>query len=85
MTTLHDRTPLRAMRNSVLGFLGGATAGTVFVAGVLLLDIGHIASMAANAGGSLSLGDLALLPITFGLIGLITAPVVATASRDRSA
>lgn len=81
---LTDRAPLAALRRAVFGFLGGSLLGCLFVAAVFALDIGHIASMAGQ-GGPITLGDLGLLPVTFGSIGLIVAPALASAAGRRTA
>jgi hypothetical protein len=77
---LARRAPLAALRTAVFGFLGGTCLGTLFVAAVFVFDIGNVATL-AHADG-FPLGDLGLLPLTFGLIGLVAAPALGSATGD---
>ncbi len=70
-----DRVPLTALRRSVFGFLIGTALGTAFVGLVFAFDIGSLAALAVGSGG-MSLLELALLPVTFGLVGLVAGPSV---------
>lgn len=70
-----DRPPLAAFRRSVLGFLIGAGLGVGFIVLVLALDVGELVLQAMRAGDPTIL-DLALLPVTFGLLGLVVGPSV---------
>jgi hypothetical protein len=70
-----DRVPLAALRRSVLGFVAGTGLGAGFVALVFGFDVGSIAVLSARAGGA-SFGELGLLPVTFGLLGLLVAPAI---------
>lgn len=79
--TFHDRAPAPALRRAVFGFLAGSLLGALFVAAVLLFDIGGIASLASRTAGGLSLRDLGMLPVTFGLLGLIAAPTLGPKRR----
>jgi len=67
--------PLAAHRRSVFGFLIGAGAGTALVALVFAFDVGALAATALRTG-SLTFFDLALLPMTFGLLGLVLGPSI---------
>lgn len=67
--------PLAAHRRSVLGFLIGTGLGAALVALVFAFDVGALATEALRTG-SLTLFDLALLPVTFGLLGLILGPSI---------
>jgi len=67
--------PLAAHRRSVFGFLIGAGAGAALVA--LGLEASIVFSDAeALRNGSLTLFDLALLPVTFCLLGLVLGPSI---------
>lgn len=72
------RAPLAALRRSVFGFLIGSGLGTAFVALVFVFDLGPLAASAMRSGGS-SVFDLALLPVTFGLLGLVVGPSLGSA------
>jgi hypothetical protein len=80
--TLDRRAPLAALRTAVFGFLTGSALGGLFVAAVFLLDIGHVATL-AHANG-FPFGDLGLLPLTFGLVGLVAAPAFRSAAGEVS-
>lgn len=80
---LTERAPVAALRSAVFGFLAGGLLGGLFVTAIFAFDIGRIASM-AGSGGTVTFGDLGLLPATFGLIGLIVAPALASAAGRRS-
>lgn len=73
--------PLAAHRRSVFGFLIGAGAGAALVALVFAFDVGALAAEALR-NGSLTLFDLALLPVTFGLLGLILGPSIGRGRGD---
>lgn len=81
---LDDRARLLAFRRSVLGFLAGSALGGLFVAAVVFLDIGHIASLSAATETGLSLGRLGLMPVSFGLLGLFTGPALGSVPGEAS-
>lgn len=67
--------PLAAHRRAVLGCLIGTGTGAALVALVFAFDVGALAAEALRTG-SLTLLDLALLPVTFGLLGLVLGPAI---------
>lgn len=78
--TLARRAPLAALRTAVFGYLAGTCLGTLFVAAVF--DIGNVATLAH--GSDFPLGDLGFLPVTFGLVGLVAAPALGSATGEVS-
>jgi len=78
--TLDRHAPSRALRTAVFGCLAGTALGGLFVAAVLLFDIGHVASLTRTNG--LPFGDLGLLLSTFGLLGLVVAPALRSAAGE---
>lgn len=72
--TIDDGAPATAHRRAVGGFLIGTGIGLGFVAGVFALDIGGLATLWRGAGG-IPIGELGLLPVTAGLVGLVVGPV----------
>lgn len=76
-----DRAPLAALRRGVLGFSAGFGLGAVFVAGVFAFDVGSLSLLASKSGG-LPFGDLGMLPVTFGLVGLVTGPAFGSDPGD---
>jgi hypothetical protein len=70
-----DHMPLAAFRRSVFGFIAGTSLGAAFVALVFAFDVGSIAALSARSGGA-PLGELGLLPVSFGLLGLLVAPAI---------
>lgn len=80
-----DRARLRALRRSVYGFLAGSALGGLFVAALVVLDIGHIASLSADAGAELfAPGRLGLMPVSLGLLGLFVGPSFGSAPGEAS-
>lgn len=76
MTTyIDDRASIASFRRSVFGFLIGNGLGVVVVALLFTFDIGSLATSAVRSG-HLTLFDLALLPATFGCLGLVVGPSV---------
>lgn len=83
--TIDDGAPATAHRRAVGGFLIGTGLGLGFAAGVFALDIGAVATLWRAAGG-IPVGELGLLPVTAGLVGLVVGPVFGGppgAARDR--
>ena len=77
---LAQRAPLAALRTAVFGFLAGTGLGSLFVAAVFVFDIGNLATLTHGSG--FSLGDLGFLPVTFGLVGLVAAPALGSATGE---
>ena len=75
--------PLAAFRRSVFGCLIGTGLGAAFVAFVFAFDVGTLAASAMGSGGLTAL-DLALLPVTFGLLGLVVGPSVGSSGGRRA-
>lgn len=78
---IDERAPLPALRRGVLGFLAGTALGAVFVGGVFAFDVGSLSLLWSKSGG-VPLGDLVLLPVTFGLVGLVAGPALGEAIGD---
>lgn len=81
--TFDRRAPAVALRKAVFGFLTGTAFGGLFFAVVFLLDIGHVATLAAREG--FPFGDLGILPLTFGLIGMVVGPALGSMPDETAA
>lgn len=80
-----DDRALRALRLGVLGGVAGLGFGTAFVAGVFAFDIGSLPALWSRTGG-VPPGELGMLAVTFGLVGLVAGPAFGRGpGRDPSA